>query len=348
MARGWTAQRIATRVVLLLLTGVSLYLLLPSLAAVFGSWHSLFDLEPQWVAVALGFEALSFVAIWALQRIALRTPSWFAVGTSQLAANALGRIIPGGMAAAGALQFRMLVRVGVPPGRVGSALAATSALLFAGLLALPLFALPAILAGTPIEHRLLHSLWLGGIVFVLMLAAGSASFAFDRPLELVGRAIDWFLRVIRRPRAGPPLSLVLIGERDEIRRTLGERIKMAVTASVGKSLFDYLALVATLYAVHARPDPSLVLLAYVTGSFLGMVPLTPGGLGFVEAGLTGTLVLAGVDAGAAAAATLAYRLVSFWLPLPVGGLAYWLFGRRLKPVPAPAPAPPEVPPQPLA
>jgi uncharacterized protein (TIRG00374 family) len=343
---GWTAQRIATRALLLLVTGVSLYLLLPSLVAVFGAWKSLLDLKPQWVAIALGFETLSFVATWALQRIALQTPSWFAVGTSQLAANALGRVIPGGMAAAGAVQFRMLVRVGVPPGRVGSSLAATSGLVFAGLLALPVLALPAILAGAPIEHRLLHALWLGGVVFLLMLGAGSASFAFDRPLELVGRAIDWLLRLVRRPRSGPPLDEVLIAERDVIRRTLGERIKMAVTAAVGKSLFDYLALVACLYAVQAKPDPALVLLAYVTASLLGMIPLTPGGLGFVEAGLTGTLVLAGVSAGAAAAATLAYRLVAFWLPLPVGGAAYWLFGRRLKP--APAPEPPEVPPQPPA
>jgi uncharacterized membrane protein YbhN (UPF0104 family) len=346
MRQVWTAQRIAARAVLLLLTGVSLYLLLPSLAAVFGTWRNLFELKPQWFAIALGFESLSFVSVWALQRIALQAPSWFAIGTSQLSANALGRIVPGGVAAAGALQYRMLVRAGVPPVRVGSALAATSALLFAGLVALPLLALPAVIAGTPVAHRLLHALWLGGVVFVFMLGAGSASFAFDRPLELVGRAIDWCLRLIRRPRSGPPLGAVLVSERDQIRRTLGARWKMAVAASVGKSLFDYLALVATLYAVHAEPDPALVVLAYVAGSLLGMVPLTPGGLGFVEAGLTGTLVLAGVDAGAAAAATLAYRLVSFWLPLPAGGVAYWLFGRRLKPALPPAPS--EEPPQPQA
>jgi putative heme transporter len=333
MARGWTAQRIATRVVFLLVTAISFYLLFPSLVAVFGSWRDLFELEPQWVAIAFGFEALSFLSIWTLQRIALQTPSWFAVGTSQLAANAFGRIVPGGLAASGALQYRMLVRAGVPSGRVGSALAATSALLFAGLLALPILALPAIFGGTPVEHRLLHALWLGGAVFVLMLAAGSISFVSDRPLRLVAQAIDWFLGLIGKRRSGPPLGDLLIAERDEIRRTLGGRWKMALTAAVGKSLFDYLALVSALYAVQARPDPSLVLLAYVAGSFLGMIPLTPGGLGFVEAGLTGMLVLAGVDAGAAAAAILAYRLVSFWIPIPAGGVAYWLFGRRLKPDP---------------
>src|SRR6185295_8241537 len=107
-----TAQRIATRSVLLLITAISLYLLLPSLIAVFGSWRDLFDLEPLWVVAALGFEALSFLAVWTLQRIALETPSWFVVGTSQLAANAFSKIVPGGVAASGALQYRMLVRAG--------------------------------------------------------------------------------------------------------------------------------------------------------------------------------------------------------------------------------------------
>jgi uncharacterized protein (TIRG00374 family) len=71
-----------------------------------------------------------------------------------------------------------------------------------------------------------------------------------------------------------------------------------------------------------------VLLAYVAAALLGMIPLTPGGLGFVEAGLVGMLTLAGVDGGAAVTATLAYRLAAFWLPIPIGGGAYLLFRRR--------------------
>jgi uncharacterized protein (TIRG00374 family) len=71
-----------------------------------------------------------------------------------------------------------------------------------------------------------------------------------------------------------------------------------------------------------------VLLAFCAAQFLGTLPLTPGGLGFVEAGLTGTLALAGVPAGAAVVATLGYRLVSFWLPIPAGAVAALLHRRR--------------------
>jgi len=80
--------------------------------------------------------------------------------------------------------------------------------------------------------------------------------------------------------------------------------------------------------VGADPRPSIVLLAFVTAKLLTLLSITPDGLGFVEAGLVGTLTVAGVAAADALAATLLYRIVSYWLPLPAGGIAYLLFRRR--------------------
>jgi Lysylphosphatidylglycerol synthase TM region len=69
-------------------------------------------------------------------------------------------------------------------------------------------------------------------------------------------------------------------------------------------------------------------LAYAAAELAAQIPFTLGGLGFVEAGLVGTLTLAGTPASAAVTATLLYRLVSYWLPIPAGGVAYLLFRRR--------------------
>ena len=109
---------------------------------------------------------------------------------------------------------------------------------------------------------------------------------------------------------------------------LGARWKAALLASVGNWLLDYFALVAALMAVGVRPRLSLVLLAYGATALLGMIPLTPGGLGFVEAGLTAMLVISGVPSAEALLATLAYRVVSYWLPLPAGLVAHLLFRHR--------------------
>jgi uncharacterized protein (TIRG00374 family) len=327
--RRWGLGRLAGRGFFLLVTFVSLYLLWPSLAEVFSQWRSLTTLEPEWIAIALGLQLLSFLAVWELQRIALQTTRWFPVVTSQLAGNAFGRIIPGGVAAAGALQYRMLVRAGIPGARIASSLTAVSVLLFGAVLALPILSLPAILGGTPVAASLAYAAYLGAAVFALMLGGGAAVFVWDRPLAVAGRTIERLINAtVRRKRPMAGLAERLLAERDVLRTTFGRRWQAAVLAAVGKSVLDYLALIACLRAVDAEPNPSLVLLAYVAASFLGMLPFTPGGLGFVEAGLIGMLALAGVSAGAATVATLAYRLVSFWLPIPAGGVGYVLFRRR--------------------
>jgi uncharacterized protein (TIRG00374 family) len=71
-----------------------------------------------------------------------------------------------------------------------------------------------------------------------------------------------------------------------------------------------------------------VLLAYSVAGVVGLLPITPGGLGIVEASLSGLRILAGVAAGDAFLATLAYRLASYWIPLLAGPVAYSLFRRR--------------------
>jgi len=325
-------RKLITRGLLLVLTGVSLYLLAPSLIETFSSWRSLAEISPLWLGIMAVFAAASFVALWELQRIAVGTSSWFAIGTSQLASNAFGRIVPGGVAAAGALQYGLLVQAGIPAVRVASGITAVSVLTFAALLALPLLSLPAIVGGLRVDPGLERGAYLGGGTFVLMAIAGFVLVRWDRPLELLGRAAQWLLNRIRRRK--PPLDGLperLRAERDTLITVFGARWLLTALAVIGKWGFDYMTLVAALAAVGADVDPSLVLLAYVIASFLSMIPITPGGLGFVEAGLTGALALAGVRAGDAVVATFAYRLVSFWLPLPAGLGAYFLARRRYGP-----------------
>ena len=69
----------------------------------------------------------------------------------------------------------------------------------------------------------------------------------------------------------------------------------------------------------------MIVVAYVSAVVLALIPITPGGLGFVEAGLTGVLTLAGIPASEAVLATLLYRLASYWLPVIAGPIAYGLF-----------------------
>jgi uncharacterized protein (TIRG00374 family) len=317
--------------VLLAVAVVSLYLLLPSLVAVFGSWRSLSHLDWPFAALVPVCEAASFASLWQLDRIALRTKGWFAIACAQLTGNAVGRILPGGGATSTAFTVTMLRRAGVDTGEATAAFAASTGLQIATALSLPLLALPAIAGGAPVSHSLIVAAYLGVAVLVLLLGAGATAFAADAPLELAGRVAQRLINAtIRRRRPVSKVSEELLADRDFIRTALGLRWPAALTAAVGNTGFDYLALLMALRAVGADPRPSLVLLAYAAAELLALIPLTPGGLGFVEAGLVGTLTLAGVSGPGALAATLLYRLVSFWLPIPAGGIAYVLFRRRYR------------------
>src|ERR1044072_5042490 len=108
------------RGVLLAITGVSLYLLAPALAEVFGAWQHLDDFSPLWLIAMVLLQLGSYGCMWALQRLALRTDRWGPVVTSQLAANSFGRVVPGGVAAAGGMQYAMLARSGLPAATVAS------------------------------------------------------------------------------------------------------------------------------------------------------------------------------------------------------------------------------------
>lgn len=310
--------------------GVALYVLLPSLLAVFGSWRSLSHLDWPFAALVLGCEAASFVCLWELDRIALRTRRWLPVIAAQLTGNAAGRVFPGGGATATAVSASVLRQAGVDTSEAAAAFATSTLLQLATTFALPVLALPAIVGGAQVDRSLATAAYLGAAVFVLLLAAGAVVLATDRPLALVGRMTQRLLnRTVLRHR--PPITDLpqrLLVARDFVRTTLGERWKGALLAAVGNTGFDYLALLAALRAVGASPRPSLVLLAYAAAEVLALVPATPGGLGFVEAGLVGTLRLAAVPGAAALAATFLYRIAAFWLPLPAGGIAYILFRRR--------------------
>ena len=118
---------------------------------------------------------------------------------------------------------------------------------------------------------------------------------------------------------------------------LGKNWRQAAVLTACRLGFDYGCLLAALRATGASPQPSVVLLAYAAAEIVALLPVTPGGLGIVEASLSGLLILAGVHASYAVLATLAYRIASYWLPLLAGPPAYLLFRHRYgRPVRRPA------------
>jgi uncharacterized protein (TIRG00374 family) len=331
-----STRKLVSRGGFLVLTGVSVYLVGPSLLEVFTSWDKVSTLEPYWLVLAVAMQGLSFGFAWAVQRIALRTDRWTPVITSQLAGNAAGRVMPGGAAMGSAVQFSLLRTAGIGTANATSGLTAAGLLQLGTTFALPLLALPGLLLSTSAPGSLLTAAWIGAALFGVLLLFSVAVLADDRLLIWIGGLVDRIQRRGSKDVDHRSVADSLIKERNLVRAGLGSQWVSAAAFSIARAVFDFATLLTALAAFGADAKTSLVLLAYASAMLLGMIPFTPGGLGFVEVGLTGVLALAGVPTSAAISATLLYRLVSFWLPIPVGLIAGVIHRVRFGAEPTPA------------
>jgi uncharacterized membrane protein YbhN (UPF0104 family) len=121
----------------------------------------------------------------------------------------------------------------------------------------------------------------------------------------------------------------LIGGTAEAVTLLRSGNVLILAGSFGYWAFDNAVLWATYNAIGDAPPLPVILMGYLIGQLGGLLPL-PGGVGGIDGGLIGALVVYGAPAAATAAAVLAYRLILFWLPLVTGGPAFVALWRSMQ------------------
>jgi uncharacterized membrane protein YbhN (UPF0104 family) len=327
LVRRWGARAVG-----LLATAVGLYVVAPSLLELFLSWPRLRDVEPWWFAVLILLIASSLASMWWLTRLALRRPgdsgeapttvSWGTAATAHLAGSAAGKLVPGGPATAGVVQAKLLIQSGEPASAVAPALTAMGLLTTAVMLMLPVLTVPALLIGPPPARQLELGVVVSLIVAVAMVVLSVTVLVWTPSVVAIGRLAGRTIHVVKPGVTADSAAAAVVSARDRIVTAFPGCRTRAVTAAAASRMLDFAALVAALTALGAHARPSEVMMAYAVAQALALIPLTPGGLGFVDAGLTTLLVLIGVTADQAVVGTLLYRLIAFWLPIPLGALAW--------------------------
>lgn len=323
-------RKIITRLIFMGIALVVLYFFLPTIVSLLDKAPQLASVDWWWFILMFALMVGAFVSAWFLTHIAVPDISLFVAACSQLVSNAMAKVLPGGAVAAGATYFQMLSVSGVPTGQAAVALAAGSFISNLVLFSLPGIAVLIAAVSAPIPEGLAPVALTGTALFILMFTAVFLAVKFDRPLLFVGRLVErvvgWAAQRFHKP--WNPTADGFLQRRNEVVQALGRRWQKALIAAVLNWMLDYMVLVVALVAVGADARPSLVLLAFAGSAVLGMIPITPGGLGFVEFGLVAMLTVAGIPGPTATLATLAYRLFQYWLPIPSGAVAYFVFRRR--------------------
>jgi uncharacterized protein (TIRG00374 family) len=288
-----------------------------------------FTLGPGWLLAIAAMIVAHFVSVWALYRVILRTSNRFDIATSQLAANATSHVAPAGSAVGAGIQLRMLTIAGFRASRAATALGAAAVLgTVAGYIVLPLGVLVASAAGGSVPSRLVGAMWSAATLLALVLVGAVVVATRDRPWRWAAAAVAWVRHRFGRQSDPRELGDRLIHERNLIRGVLRKRAVFVCFLAVVQPLTDYGALYLALLAVRAHVSAAAAMAAFVVSNIAGLVPLTPGGLGFVEAGLSQVLTIAGATRPEAHAAIATYRLAATWLPCLAGFVALILFHHR--------------------
>jgi uncharacterized protein (TIRG00374 family) len=307
------------QVVALLAVIVLVALLAPGLDEV---RQRLGEASPGWLAVAVVLEALSCGSYLLMFRpIFCRRMSWRTstqIAWSELAAGAL---VPASGAGGLALGAWILHRGGMPAERI-----ARRSVAFFLIKSSVNFVAVAVL-GTLMASGLVgphRSLLLTALPAALSVAVIALVLVIPRLGP--GRDADPDASRLRRAVVGARRAVIKgTAEAVEILRS---RDLPVVAGAIGYWAFDNAVLWATFHAVGADVPISVVMMGYLIGQLGGLLPL-PGGVGGIDGGLLGTLVVYGAPAAPTAAAVLAYRLILFWLPLIGGAIAFLLLRRAL-------------------
>jgi uncharacterized protein (TIRG00374 family) len=293
-----------------------------------------------WATVAVIFEGASLVAFARLQRWLLRAGG-VRVGLGSMveiivAGNAMSMSLPGGAAWAAAWAFGQLRRRGADRLLAGWVVLVAGALAsFALFTLLVVGSLIADGRGPVASFRG----FLLGLAAIPVLAA-AASFAARR-FPGVQRAFSGAWRRAARTAGGERAEELLERFSGQVRAV--QPTPLAWLEAFGFALLNWVetcaCLAACILAVHAHVPWRGLLVAYSLTQVLASIPITPGGLGVVEGGLTALLVAYGMPTDQALASVLLFRIISFWGLVPFGWLAWGLLslGARRGRTPRPHP-----------
>ncbi len=294
-------ERIRPRTLVTLIAGVAAVYLLAGQLAQVHLGALLRSANWQWSLVALGLSAVTYLgAALSLSGFVLERLRLARTFLAQVAGSFVTLVTPAAVGGV-ALNIRYLRRSGLSA--ADSAASVGVSQLVALTLHLSLLVIFAAISGTAQDHSLQPPGW------VLFVIAGLVAVALAVLATPPGRRL---LRARIAPMLGQVVPRLLDAAQQPAK--LAEGVGGAVLLTAGYIL----CLAASVRAVGGSLPLASIAVVYLTGSAVGSMVPTPGGLGAVEAALSAGLIAARLPGATAVSAVLLFRTLTFWLPVPLG------------------------------
>lgn len=289
---------------------------LPRIADYGDVWDEIRKLSWQWLVV-LGLATLLNLATYGPPLMAaLPGLSYFHASRVTLASTALSVIAPGGAAAGVATTVAMLRARGFSGRPVGLAVVVMSVWNQSVILGFPILAVAGLAAQGARNRTLEIAALVGLAVFAVIVAGFAIALSSERLANRVGDRAARLVSAAGRLLHKAPVKwngASFVHFRDESIELIRRRWPFLTAATLAGHLTVFVVLVVSLRAVgvtHTEVTIVEAFAAWTLARILGAIPITPGGVGFVELGLTGVLVAFGASNAEAVAGTMIYRFLT--------------------------------------
>lgn len=248
--------------------------------------------------------------------------------------SAASKGVPMGGAVGTALRWSIARERSIPTSTFTVALIATGIASVLITWTMPLIALAADLTQRSAEPTDLVVLAVCGTVVVGVAVAWTVALGSDRIHRWAVARVRWFQGKLGR--RFPAAEVVdTDGGIDEVRaglRTVATRPFGLLGKTAVAQICSVMVLFVALRSLGVGEELGTIefFRAFFIVTMLGSFVPTPGGVGVMEAGLTGALVAAGAAPSAALAAVLVYRLITYVMPIVIGALLYVVWRRAAR------------------
>jgi uncharacterized membrane protein YbhN (UPF0104 family) len=332
-----TARVVAT-VVSVAVIAIVFAFALPRIANYTEVWNVVKGLSPWWIAalvVASTLDLGTYAAPWVASLPGL---SYWRATRVTWASTAISMVAPGGAAVGVATSFAMLKGWGFRGRPVGLATAVTSIWNQLVILGVPIIAVAGLVAAGGKNRAVELVALIALALFAVIVAGFTVGLSSARLARVVGdeaaRIVNWLKRLFHTApvRWGGEAFVRFRAEAIDLIR---HRWALLTFGTLANHLTVFLVFVASIRGVGIPRSHISIVEAFAAWAFsrvLGSIPITPGGIGFVELGTTGALVAFGAGSAHAVAATLIYRFLETVPTISLGLLsaATWRVGRRPK------------------
>jgi putative heme transporter len=306
---------------------------IPQFASYHGAWAAIAKMSPAWViAIVIAAVVNQLAPVWPFQAVLPHLRFWHGfmeIETSTTVATT----VPAGGALALGLTYRMLDSFGFSNVAVSAAVVTTGVWNLGFKFGLPILVVGLLAVtghgtggevGAALAGVLLFAVF--GTVLRLIFRNESSARWTGR---LGDRIVNWVLHLAHRSESHrvEQAALHFREQASDVVHARGWPLTAAVAAN------QVAVFVLVVFCIRAVGIPAgkvtflAVLLSFAIARLVGALPITPGGLGSVDAAFTALLISFGATASGALAADLVWRAATYFPPIFIGIVTYLIWKR---------------------